>query len=188
MRASHWEGRTPITRQLIVAMAAMTWLALLLPVGARAAGQLVTIADPASSSKARVDGGSLRVVVHNDPARTPVGVTHVINIPPAELVSVTRLTTVPAGYELVVESLSVFASVPQGQRLSVARIVYPGMQFFIPMSFMATEAGISDYYQGAQAVRLYVNPGDAVQAGFQRSATAGGVTVVITLSGHLVKL
>ena len=61
MRTSHPERRTPTIRQFILIMTALTWFALLLPVGARATGQLVTLVDPSTSSKARVDAGKLRV-------------------------------------------------------------------------------------------------------------------------------
>jgi hypothetical protein len=57
MHISHAERWTPTVRQFVLVLAAVTWFALLLPVGARAAGQLVTLVDPTSSTKARVDGG-----------------------------------------------------------------------------------------------------------------------------------
>jgi hypothetical protein len=55
MRTSHPERRTPTFRQFAMVMAAVTWFAVLLPVGARAAGQLVTLVDPTTSNQARVD-------------------------------------------------------------------------------------------------------------------------------------
>ena len=61
MRQSHPERRTPTLRQFAMVLLAITWFAVLLPVGARAAGQLVTLVDPIDSSKTRVDDGKLRV-------------------------------------------------------------------------------------------------------------------------------
>jgi len=61
METLHPERRTPTFRQFAMAMAAVTWFAVLLPVGATAAGQLVTIVDEDSSSTAQVDDGFLRV-------------------------------------------------------------------------------------------------------------------------------
>ncbi len=53
-------------------MAAVTWFAVLLPVGARAAVQLVTLTDPETTQRARVVApGALRVAEYNDPARRP---------------------------------------------------------------------------------------------------------------------
>jgi len=43
MRASHPEGRTPTFRRFGMVMVAVTWFAVLLPVGARAAGTLMTL-------------------------------------------------------------------------------------------------------------------------------------------------
>jgi hypothetical protein len=61
MRTSHPERRTPTFRHVLLVMGAATWLALVLPVGARATGQLVTLVDPSTSSKAHVDDGKLLV-------------------------------------------------------------------------------------------------------------------------------
>jgi hypothetical protein len=61
MCVSHPEGRPSAVRRFILVVAALTWLALVLPVGARAAGQLVTIVDPDTTNKVQVDGGKLRV-------------------------------------------------------------------------------------------------------------------------------
>jgi hypothetical protein len=73
MGTSHPERRTPTFRQFAMVMAALTWFALLLPVGARAAGQLVTIVDSETDIPASVDEpSSLRVALYNLPARLPV--------------------------------------------------------------------------------------------------------------------
>jgi hypothetical protein len=61
MGQTHPERRTPTIRQFVMVVAAVTLFALLLPVGAKAAGQLVTLTDSTTSSKARVDSGKLRV-------------------------------------------------------------------------------------------------------------------------------
>ena len=65
-------------RQIATLMALVGMLALLLPVGARAAGSLVTITDPSGTNQAMVDAnGSLQVTNGKDPidvrdvSRTP---------------------------------------------------------------------------------------------------------------------
>ena len=49
------------TRTILTAVTVATVMALLLPVGAQAAGQLMTIVDADSQAKAQVEGGKLRV-------------------------------------------------------------------------------------------------------------------------------
>ena len=49
------------TRTILTAVTIATVMALLLPVGAQAAGSFVTIVDPTSSAKAQVEGGRLLV-------------------------------------------------------------------------------------------------------------------------------
>ena len=49
------------TRTILTAATVATVIVLLLPVGAQAAGQLMTIVDADSATKAHVDGGKLRV-------------------------------------------------------------------------------------------------------------------------------
>ena len=49
------------TRTILTAATVAAVIVLLLPVGAQAAGQLMTIVDPTSGAKAQVDGGKLRV-------------------------------------------------------------------------------------------------------------------------------
>jgi hypothetical protein len=61
MATAHVERRTPTIRLFLMVIAAVTWFAVMLPIGARAAGQLVTLVDPTTDSKARVDSGKLRV-------------------------------------------------------------------------------------------------------------------------------
>ena len=48
-------------RTILIAVVSAATIALLLPVGAQAAGQLMTIVDPQTNAKARVDAGELRV-------------------------------------------------------------------------------------------------------------------------------
>jgi len=62
MDASHPEHRTPTFRQFVMVVGAVTWFAVLVPIGARATGQLVTVVDATTSTKAHVDAdGKLRV-------------------------------------------------------------------------------------------------------------------------------
>jgi len=169
-------------------MAAVTWFAVLLPVGARAAGSLVTLVDPSTGNKARVETtGSLRVAEYNDPARLPFMVSGSITIAPGLTGKSTSLVTVPRGYRLVIETVSARAQLPSGQRATQTDIlVGPGL-FYIPLTFAGSSSGW-DYYQGTQHVSLYGNPGSLAAADFQRSSSLSTAYVVFAVSGHFVKL
>jgi hypothetical protein len=191
MRTLHPERRTPTFRQFAMVMAAVTWFAVLLPVGARAAGSLVTLVDPQTSTKARVEEtGSLRVADFNEPSRLPVRRDRFVSVTSGTLGTTETLTTVPTGFELVIDTVSVQGDMPTGQQPINVAVYYHNMvngRFFVPVSFMGSWSN-RDYYQGAQGVQLYVDPEHTVQVAFQRSATAGQANATFAISGHLVKL
>ena len=187
MDTSHPERRTPTFRQFAMVMAAVTWFALLLPVGARAAGQLVTLADPVNEGKARVVApGALRVAEYNNPARLPYadGIAGTMNEGARSLHA--DLTAVPAGYRLVIETVSVRVSLPAGQRAHVARLAVP-RSLYIPL-FFAGRSGETDYYTGAVDMAVYVEPEATMQWEVDRTAGTGQCGVSMSLFGHLVKV
>ena len=191
MRASHPERRTPTFRQFTMVLAAVTWFALLLPVGARATASLVTLVDPQTSVKAQVDEpGALRVAEFNDPARLPVRRDRLVLVDVGAYIYTVPLTTVPTGYELVIDTVSVSAYVPTGQQPIMARINYHNStngHFWIPLSFAGSLSG-RNYYQGAERVQLYVDPEHTIDVTFQRNATTGIATAAFSVSGHLMRL
>jgi hypothetical protein len=81
MGQTHLERRTPTIRQFVMVVVAVTLLAMLLPVGAKAAGQLVTLTDSTTLSKARVDSGKLRVGDGSGPLTIDGQVATVASIP-----------------------------------------------------------------------------------------------------------
>jgi hypothetical protein len=187
MDASHSERRTPTFRQFAMVMGAVTWFALLLPVGARAAGQLVTLVDPVTEGKARVVApGALRVAEFNDPGRSPY--TRIVKTGWLQGHSFNDVVvaTVPSGYRLVIDTVSFYVGVPESQRPIKTYIEASSGRFYIPIFFTGTLG--QTWYQGTQRVQLYADPEAQVVAGFSRNSAASGGFVDISISGHLVKL
>ena len=188
MSTAHSERRTPSIRQFLMVMAAVTWLALILPVGARAAGQLVTLVDSSTSTQSRVESsGALRVAEYNDPARTPYTYSVSVPISSGSNNHTGNLTTVPAGSRLVIETVSIRVALPAGERAVYNTVTVANTLFYIPITFAASYSG-TDYFVGSAAVHLYANPGNTLQAGWARNSTSGNGYEVISLSGHYVKL
>ena len=191
MRLSHPERRTPTIRQFVLVLAAVTVFALAMPVGVRAAGQLVTLVDPSTTSKARVVGGSLRVAEFNDPARLPFTTTRSLPMSAATTGVAELLITVPAGRRLVIDTVGFSASLPQGQRAITDRVsVASGGSsagFSIPLSFSGTSSGL-DRFVGLEHVQLYADPGSNVLVSWTRNSATGAATGTFSISGHFVKL
>jgi hypothetical protein len=186
MCTSHPERRTPTFRQFTMAMAAVTWFAIVLPVGARAAGQLVTLADPVTDGKARVVApGALRVAEYNDPARLPYSDTATKTMQPATSSTSGSFTKVPAGYRLVIETVSASIQVPDGQRAYNVRILIPPLS--LPMFFVGGSAA-TNWYAGSEHVALYVEPEKGVEWTVNRYPNTGFAYISFSLSGHLVKI
>jgi hypothetical protein len=186
MLTSHPERRTPTFRQFAMVMAAVTWLAVVLPVGARAAGQLVTLTDPVTDGKARVvASGALRVAEYNDPARLPYRDSDSRTLSPATILESGVFTEVPDGYRLVIETVSVGVRVPKGEQAYNVRLISPSL--LIPMSFVGGSSA-NNYYAGTEDVTLYVDPGDSPQWTMSRYPYTGYASVDFSVYGHLVKL
>jgi hypothetical protein len=188
MRTSHPECRTPTIRQFVMVMAAVTWFAILLPVGARAAGQLVTIVDPTTSARARVvTPGALRVAEYNDPARQPFVGYVTVALDAGQLGESDVVTTVPAGHRLVIDTVTVHVKVPTGQRATYLYVSASGPVLYIPLSFAGSYSGL-DHYQGLGQVQMYADPSKIMYATWQRSFTSGAASASFGISGHFVRL
>ena len=122
-------------RTALVVLATASVTSVLLPVEAQAAGQLMTIVDPSSDSKARVDAGRLRVgdglgplsvdgSVSSVPAGRPLQVWLAAgsSTGSADVDSSTEYT-VPAGKEFVVTHISGTAVLPDGQAVTVLHLL-----------------------------------------------------------------
>lgn len=99
-------------------------------------------------------------------------------------------TTVPAGKRLVVESIAAEVRVPSGQKVLVSVFVSRvtgGMTFPLPTTHQGAFFG-QEVFQGAQAFRLYADPGMSVGAVVSRDLDTGNANVFVTFSGYFVDL
>jgi hypothetical protein len=104
-----------------------------------------------------------------------------------------NLTPVPAGKRLVIEYVSVTASVPSGQTgfffidsraggvLAVHSI--PATQKFADTAFAGTDLIVT-----GQSLRLYADPGTTPTISFRRSSSSGGASFQAFWSGYYVNL
>jgi len=101
------------------------------------------------------------------------------------------LTTVPAGQELVIETVTGFADMPTGTipiRFDLDTTVSGASTgfFFVPQKVGAENSGVDDFIV-SQQVRLYADPGTTVQFQFLPNTNLQ-ISAGIKISGYLVKL
>jgi hypothetical protein len=94
---------------------------------------------------------------------------------------------VPSGKALVIETVSVRANIPNGQRLLAGLITDSGGEqatyhFAPPLGFAI---GL-DILAATQVTRIYADPGSTVEVLVSRSGNSGAAQVWVSLSGHLV--
>ena len=88
---------------------------------------------------------------------------------------------VPAGKRLVIEYVSVRASLPVGQRIVSASVVGN----FFPVTFQGSN-GISDTSVGGQLVRAYADAGGTPTVFLIRSSSIGTGVAIASISGYLI--
>jgi hypothetical protein len=170
-----------------MAMVAATWFALVVPIGARAVDQLVTIVDDDGVSTANVTGGgALRVSEVSDPARLPY--RQLVSVVLASDLDGRKVTfhEVPANKRLVVDTISVLVRTPSGQRPTILYLSVSGTANYLPVTFMGTSSTTS-YFQGMQRVQIYADPGSELAAAWSRSTKGNGATAFFSISGHYVR-
>ena len=131
------------TRTIMTAVTVATVMALLMPVGAQAAGQLMTIVDANSDAKAQVDSGKLRVGDGNGAMTVngTVGTSYSGRTPYADSCHLyadgyvqdeCTFDAVPAGKVLVITNISAHINVPVTQGLIQFHIdITPSARLFI---------------------------------------------------------
>jgi hypothetical protein len=96
---------------------------------------------------------------------------------------------VDAGKELIIETTSVFATIPIGGRaFGVIRAVTGGTNLSsvqLPLAFQASYAGTVDTYAGTQSLRLYADPGSTVSVGGGEQPV-GSAQFIFDVSGYTV--
>ena len=92
--------------------------------------------------------------------------------------------TVPTGKRLVIDSVSLFAYPPAGQKIFA--YLFNGINYTgVPAISHGTFFG-SEYYQNGMAVRDYVEPGNLYYVSMSRSASTGQMFWDVNAVGHLV--
>jgi hypothetical protein len=92
--------------------------------------------------------------------------------------------TVPTGSRLVIDSVSLFAYPPTGQK--VFAYFFNGSTYTgIPVLFQGT-FGPQDYFQNAISVRDYIEPGGQYTVTMGRSNSSGTMYWDVQAVGHLV--
>ena len=96
---------------------------------------------------------------------------------------------VDAGKELVIETISAHAAIPIGGRaFGIISTTTGGTNLSsvqLPMTFQASYAGTVDEYVGTQSLRLYADPGSAVNLEGAEQPV-GSATFVFDVSGYTV--
>lgn len=168
----------------------------------------VAITDPVSGVKAKVDHDRRLNVGDGDgpitvdgtvtaQAPAPFRVFQTSQIAADDTISEGCLSTVPAGRRLVVESVSVFVFVPEGQAvLAALQLRAPGTDakvadYIVPLSSQGAVLGgvISrDRIAGTEALRAYVEPGESLEVVAIRNQDDLAGELRCTVSGHYVTL
>jgi len=102
------------------------------------------------------------------------------------------LTTVPANKRLVIEYVSLSASVPTGQKVTgtVTTALQSGFATFAVTVAPQGSDGFKDYYAASQLVRIYADPGSDVSAECVRVPPlgTGTGTCSFAISGYFVDI
>ena len=97
-------------------------------------------------------------------------------------------TQIPAGQRLIIENVSVQASLPAGQRPLILIDTTSGgttIQHVIPVTLQGTFSGY-DEMLASQPMRLYSDPGSYVEISVFLNSLAGPTDVWVKVSGKLV--
>ncbi len=130
--------------------------------------------------------GALRVAEYNDPARRPFVGYVTVALDAGQLGESDVVTTVPAGYRPVIDTVTVHVKVPTGQRATYLYVSASGPVLYIPLSFSGSYSGLDHYHLGQ--VQMYADPRKIMYATWQRSFTSGAASASFGISGHFVRL
>lgn len=106
-------------------------------------------------------------------------------------VSTVDIATVPAGYRLAIEFVSMVGQVPPTQHVEILQILTvtdPSGGIYHDLLVNPQPAAVigDALFRASQEVKLYANPGTTVSALFRRNSSAGDATFGVTISGRLV--
>ena len=192
-----------LTRTIVAAATVGVIISLLAPIGAQAAGDLVTLVDQDTDAKAQVEAGKLRVgdgrgaftvngQVRSLPAGGPVRLT--FSDTTESVLFATGTFVVPTGQQLLITRVSGYVRLPTGQ--SVPNIflresidpIGPGSG-----TFQYLEAGSSANDETGRRIVTYSEeltlpvPGGTTLSFFaSRNESTGSASLEMTVSGYLI--
>ena len=174
-----------------------TLIALMLPVAAGAAGQLVTLVDSDSNSQAQVDSGKLRIgdgdgklsidgtILERDTmkGRVPFQDSCSESVGDGIVIALCDFDVVPTGKTLIITSVSIEAGQASSQSISVAR-VQVGTAVVYPVNVMTSVSGTRTTL--FTFVGEFPLQGGAPNALVKRTASTGSLNMTAYLTGYLV--
>ena len=189
-------------------MVGVVFAVALVPVAASGAGQLVTLVDNDTPSKAQIDGGRLRigdgdghVTVDGTLTDSRRGQTpwHGQAFPEAATGSDRALGdkvfVVPRGKRLVVTHVSALFTVPSAAGIEQLEIVVTDVagsattNYFSPFGYDSfTQSGTERYFSYDADVEIIIDPGDSIGIGGTTTPTDGVKTLDATFHGYLVNI
>ena len=183
----------------VTLVASATLIALMIPVAAGAAGDLVTLVDSDSNSQAQVDAGKLRigdgsgklsidgtVLVRETMKGRTVHTASCSDIAgDGDSAAGCQVAAAPAGTTMIVTSIAVLVSLSSAQTLYPPQLYYGGIEL-VPTSSTSAVAGatrsVKYGYVGEFPVPSGAQPGALVN----RSATGGPMLLNVHVLGYLV--
>jgi hypothetical protein len=164
-------------------MVALTWVALIFPTAAEAVGQLVTIVDDRGFHARVEDTGAMRVA--EDQELSGITRSESFLLTQGELSDSAEIPTSSRPYKFIIDTISVQASLPSGQRALIVRFTPGAGSFHIPLSYAGT-LHERDYYQATVRVKLYAVFGVPAHAYVLRNSASGTAIVSFSISAHYV--
>jgi hypothetical protein len=93
--------------------------------------------------------------------------------------------TVPPGKQLIIDNVSLRATVPNGERVISANMNLPAVHFFVVTG--QGSDGSRNYFTAAQRTSIVVGPNQTIVFRVERNNQGTPANVVVALAGRLIK-
>jgi hypothetical protein len=122
-------------------------------------------------------------------ARTPVDAFNTLTYPDGQIGGGNRVYQVPFGKRLVLQSLSIWATLGSGEGLAQCTLdrsddVNP-MSFPVFMQHQGKDFGGNEHFVGSITGPIYFNGGASVSGSYLRDSGVGTITVNLSMTGYL---
>jgi hypothetical protein len=169
----------------------------IIPVNAAGPSAVTLQADPAVANTfaGSIVGGKTALVVQEaNNAQHPYTQSAFLSFPASGPISGETFTPdIPAGKRLVIETVSVHATVPPGQHFDQVLVITRDLSGFdvanvglVPVKTATSSDGTVDHYFLTQPLRLYAEPGTPLRFIAERDANTGQAAIFIQFVGYLV--